>query len=441
MTYPARWKPAPYAGDGPLHVDTADEIRHVIALVTIVAPDSSPSTDLLVGVDDAQVIHAVPAREAQGLSARARAQLESNRQHKGMILRVTTRALYLLDTQVVEHAPDEPGANDPLYLYGVLRGPYPTALTAGVRGVEGQLATTRGAALHGFQLGLPFAFRYAPTDYGTRCAALVVPGGDDAIVLAFALPPPLGRLDDVANDLVAAQLVHDVMGAVRRDLGDDLAKEPVPVPHRPTYEAELRRGGWAIEGNVAKKKARGGIASLFSPAQTQVLPPEASLQDYAALVPRVLLRVPGLPDADARDMAARVAPPMRPPTGPMAAVPAVPPPPPRVPGVAMPGRPRSPTEQGIAAPGTPPRTRPPSRPPPIPARPRPPTQPPPLPRPTGPGGGPADASEFLAWIQDAMTSHTPPGKPAPRAATPQRAVDPSRALDWMFDVFDPDEKK
>lgn len=412
---PPRFRPAPYTALGAPRVDDPAWIEHVIAVVSLPpATAGGPRRDLVVGVDAGHVIRAVPMTEARRLPARASGELELHAQ-QGEALQLTTDELYLFDLQIVENVPDVPGADDPMYLYGVIRGPYPAALEAGVSGVEGQLATTRGGVLRGFQLGVPRAFRYAPSAYGSRCVPILLAGaarGDGAtatpgIVLAFPLAPPLGGEQEIANDLVAAQLAHDVIGATRRDLGDDLGVDPVPVPSRQAYERELVAGGWTIAGDVAKRKTKGRFGSLFTPAATQRLPPEATLPEYCALVGPLLKRL-GPPSLDQ---------------------------------VALQGRvrdvnpaPVAPSRLGTAP--APPRSAPSL---PVPQRassPRP--LPPPPPAPPPPLQAHRHASEFSDWIEDMFRERDAQPRERARLAQPSRVHGTTRARlpDWIFDSSD-----
>lgn len=399
----AMFVPGPHEPPPP-RIDHAHELRDVLARVTIAG------RELVIGLDLGRVVRVVPATALDGLPARAAEQLAAC----DRTIALFADELYLLDVQAVEKQPDRPGADDPLYLYGVLRGPYPEALAAGVVAREGQLATTRGALLDGLALGIERAFRYERGACGTRCVHAALPFHDlvspRAVVLAFPLVP-MG--DDGSNELVAGQLIHDVLGALRADLGDDLAADPVPVPSRAAHERALIAGGWTIEGDVAVHHGgRSRLASLFTPARKQRLPRELALDGYRARIAAQLARLPGWTEPARVALHERIG--LRPPPPPHQ--PAGPPP--RVP--RQPRRPRPPP-----SPPSPPPSRAAGRA----ARGAPsPTPPPPPPPP--PGAAPAGA-----WMAQLISAHLAPGRPAPRVTTPGRVAG-GLVPDWMLDLIE-----
>ncbi len=272
-------------------VDAGGDIRDVLALVTLHA--ERITKELVIGLDLGRVIRVVETRD---LPTRARKQLEHHERTRPR-LAIYADALYVMDVQAVECLPDAPGADDPMFLYGVLRGPYPQGLVDGVYGIEGQLATTRGPLLDGLAFGIERSFLYESGHCGKTCTHAALPidiGATRSLVLAFPLVP-MG--DDGSNELVAAELIHEVLGAMRTDLGDDLARDPVPVPNRRQYERDLVKAGWKIKGEMAvNRSGRGRIASLFVPARKQKLPREIKLAAYAPLVAAQLARLPGWPE-------------------------------------------------------------------------------------------------------------------------------------------------
>jgi hypothetical protein len=212
-------------------VDRPDDLRDVIALVTL--HTERATEELVIGLDSGRVIRVVASRD---LPARARAQREFHERTRPR-LALHADELYVMDVQAVERLPDAPGVDDPLFLYGVLRGPYPEGLIDGVYGIEGQLATTRRPLLDGLAFGIERSFLYESGQCGTTCTHAALPvdvAASRSLVLAFPLVP-MG--DDGSNELVAGQLIHDVLGAMRTDLGDNLAADPVPVPNRRQYSA------------------------------------------------------------------------------------------------------------------------------------------------------------------------------------------------------------
>jgi len=412
--------PSPHQLVSNPRVEAPDEIRDVLAVVRL---RGTHSHELVIGLDIGRVIRVVGTRE---LPPRARAQLAY---HEGKRAHVTIHAdeIYVMDVQAVERQPDTPGADDPLFLYGVLRGAYPDALAGGVTGLEGKLATTRGPLLDGLAGGIERSFVYETGRCGTTCTHAALPIDVDrdarAVVLAFPLVP-MG--DDGSNELVAAQLIHDVLGAMRSDLGDDLSNDPVPVPSREVYERELVAAGWTIKGDVATHThGRGRLASLFTPGKRQKLPAEVRLEDYVPLIGRHLGRLPNWPNPARGELHAQL---------------------------GLGGRPRRPTRPMptvVPAPPSPPRARPPTQPPA--KKGRAPTSPPPPPphakhrrrratKHTTPPPARTVAAGLTSpkpkeWIRQFIEGLEVQGKPRPRVTTPDRAAG-GAVPDWMMSMIE-----
>jgi hypothetical protein len=382
-------------------IDTPGDIRDVLAIVTL--HTEGATRELVIGLDEGRVIRVVATRE---LPSRARAQLAH---HERVRPRIDIHAdeLYVMDVQAVERLPDAPGADDPLFLYGVLRGPYPDALLDGVYGIEGQLATARGPLLDGLAFGIQRSFVYEVGHCGTSCTHAALPVDIDAsgsVVLAFPLVP-MG--DDGSNELVAAQLIHEVLGALRTDLGDDLASDPVPVPNRAQYERDLVAAGWTIRGDTAiHRGGKSRFASLFAPARKQKLPRQIALADYVPLVAAQLARLPGWPEPERRALHHKL-------------------------GLTAPERPRAPRPapqgsfevRGAPAPPAPrnqqskkKKTKRKNR--------------------TVATGLTAPRRE--EWIKDLVDEHAEPGRPKPRVARPARAAGAS-IPGWMLDYDETDD--
>jgi hypothetical protein len=419
-------------------VDDARDIYDVLAAVSL--QHGGRETKLAIGLDIGRVIRVVelPAE----LPARARAQLTAHeRKRPWQVIRAAE--LYVFDVQAVEKQPDTPGADDPLFLYGVLRGPYPKVLREGVAGVEGQLASTRGELLDGLANGVQWAFHYDSGRCGTSCTHAALPitvdRHEDAVVLAF---PLVAMGDDGSNELVAAQVICDVLGAMRADLGDDLSLDPVPVPSRAQYERELTTAGWTIKGDSAVHTGgKGRLASLFAPSKKQKLPREVGLVDYVPLVQAALARLPGWPEPARQRLYTRlgiVPPRPRTPTPPIPVVPTakplpVPPPPP-------PPATRTKTSPNVV---------PPPPPPPFTPRNRRTTPAPPFvprnqrksqPRTVMPG---LTAPTPKEWIRQLVDDHTPPDRGRSRVVSPSRNAG-DVVPEWMMDLIEtafPDDEK
>ncbi len=227
--------------------------------------------------------------------------------------------VYLFYLQVLEQLPEAPGLNDPIYLYGTLFGPYPSA--SPVAGVEGQLTVTRADVLEGMLLGAEFAFRFAGNGGNpSRCFHLMLPAdGEHAIrqgqgvVIAYPLLPPELILADVANELFACRLLYDTMSALKSDVEQEKIPHPLnrvtlPVPSRALLEQQLQTEGYEIKGEKAVRKANrnscdGGQAGLMATVfgallgESLKLPPEGQPEDFLELAQLTLRALPAWPTA------------------------------------------------------------------------------------------------------------------------------------------------
>ena len=270
-------------------------------LVNALAVVQVGAAELVVGTDGEGRLRAVSGGERAAMTARVQAQLAYHEVTSPAPVGVSASEVWLLDVQVVELLRDAPGLNDPLHLYGSLRGAYPWALEREVASVEGQLTVTRSDLLGGLVAGVERAFKVEPSSAGARCIHAMVPGGPPAemqegrgLVLAFPLAHlPIG--DDPPNELVVAQTLYDVLSALRADLGDDGAA-PLPVPSRRALEAELAADGWHIDGDRAVRK-KGGIGGrlLGVGKKERTLPPQGTLEDYVTEARTVLARLTPAP--------------------------------------------------------------------------------------------------------------------------------------------------
>ena len=290
-----RFHPSSRPAASPLRIDRGDDLHDILAVVAL--RTARATHEVVIGLDLGRVIRVVETRE---LPPRARAQLEFHeRTHRPLALYADE--LYLLDVQTVEYRPDVPGADDPVHLHGVLRGPYPKGLVRGVRGIEGELTITRATLLDGLALGIERSFVYESGRCGASCTHAVLSLEDReprSVVLAFPLVP-MG--DDGSNELVAAELIRTLLGAMRADLGDDLVRDPVPVANRRHHERALAASGWTIKGDRAvKPRGRSRLAKLFLPTKKRRLPREVQLAEYRSLIDTQLARLSGWSTAERR---------------------------------------------------------------------------------------------------------------------------------------------
>lgn len=224
--------------------------------------------------------------------------------------------IYLFYLQVLEQLPEAPGLNDPIYLYGTLFGPYPSA--SPVAGVEGQLTITRADLLEGMLLGAEFAFRFAGNGDGTpRCFHLTLPAdGEEAIrhgrgvVIAYPLLPPELILADVTNELFTCRLLFDTLSALKSDAEEERIRHPLnditlPVPSRAMLEQQLQAEGYEIKEDKAVRKSPRGeeqsglLATVFGALLSErlKLPPEGCSEDFIELARLTLKALPGWPSA------------------------------------------------------------------------------------------------------------------------------------------------
>ena len=258
------------------------------------------------------------------LPAALRAAIHHHELAAGGLRTVDAAALWLLDADAMEQLPDTPGVNDPIYLRGRLSGPW---TDDGAVIASGNLAVTRADVLAALVFGEPFALRLANAlSGGARCMHMALPGGrtgeiaqGEAYVLAYALVPYELQPSDPANDAVAAQLIHDVLGALRADFKASkqphwLVRDVLPVPSRAELEDRLTSEGWKIRGHMAVRPSGppSGISGFISMAlgvdydRKITLPKEAPLATFIALAGRMIQSFPGFPDERATELIRRI---------------------------------------------------------------------------------------------------------------------------------------
>lgn len=317
--------------------------------------------------------------DRDALPQRARAQLAYHEvASAGRALELNAQELYIFDLQTIEMLPDAPGLNDALYVYGLMYAPRAKAP------VEGQLTVTRADLLGALVDGVQNAFLYPPDAHGSRAAHALLPGDradvlalGRGIILALPLAPTWLPECPLSNDLVAAQLLYDVLAALRRELG---VKDPLPVPSRATIEAELVAQGWKIEGDEAVRAKSTGLLGALRGSEKKRLPRQGTLDELVAEARAVLANLPGVPTAEAVALRARIG-----------------------------------GSQRIKIPITPA-----------------PVQLPPATQPR-----PRVESDRGAWMKDFVDAHRAPSRPPPRVSTPARAISKDATPPWMEDFAEP----
>ena len=233
--------------------------------------------------------------------------------------------IYLFYLQVMEQLPEAPGLNDPIYLYGTLFGPYPSA--SPVAGIEGQLTITRADLLEGMLLGANFAFRFSGNGDGPpRCFHLALPAAGEeeirqgrGIVIAYPLLPPELIVTDVTNELFTCRLIYDTLAALKEDAAEEQIHHPLnqitlPVPSRAMLEQQLQTEGYEIKDDKAVRKFRrdGEESGLLSTVlgvllnESLKLPPEGRPEDFVDLARLTLQGLPGWPTGRALALQNRI---------------------------------------------------------------------------------------------------------------------------------------
>lgn len=355
----------------------------------VVAKVSLGAVEMIIGVDGGGRLRAVDASARHELAARQQGQLAFHEVASNRTVTVDAGELYLFDVQMVELLRDAPGLDDPLYLYGALRGPYPGALDTETAAIEGQLTVTRGNLLAALIDGVERAFCYEPSSSGARCVHALLPGETAEVIeegrgliLAFLLAPT-ALMGGFANDLIAGQIFHDVLAALRAELG---VTGTLPIPNRAALEEKLVAEGWDIDGDTATRRGdgRGLFASILGrDTERRSLPRQATLEEYVTEAAALLGRM-GTPTPATAAIRRRAAPR---------------------------GGARVPTPSPFAPPAPPP--------PPV---------PPPLSM-----ARPRVATPPSEWIKDFVDAHRAPDRPPPQLRRPARGVAQESDPDWMHD--------
>jgi hypothetical protein len=267
-------------------------------------------------------LHALNIEQHSKLPSHIQSQLAFNDVARAGSARVLNLSeFYLFDLKVAEQPSDEPGLNDPVYLYGTLCGPYGCEVTEKPAAFEGQVALTRADVLDGAIWGLNHAFRYA----NARAFHLMVPADREeriaqgcGVALAYPLMPAELLTSNPANEVVINQLVFDMLTAMKHDVTKTNDKHPLrnqmlPVPSRVLVEKELVKQGYRIDGNTAVKtpQAKGMVGelllSIFSDyvSKRVPIPPEGTVEQFIEITKNVLSALRDWPSGCSRALRAR----------------------------------------------------------------------------------------------------------------------------------------
>lgn len=282
-------------------------IAHVIDSFMLTCGPSA--AEWVVGLDLAGNLAVRPLEPADTLPVSLRKQLAFHEVSGGLRREIELDTLYLFEMRLLEQAPDCPGVNDPVYLYGTLVGPISIgspAEVAHVRRIEGQLTVTRGDLLAGLVSGAAWAFRYPDASHGRMASTLsLLTGADRRDVVevgrgAVLVYPLLGVDADIyemapGNEDIVCRVLYDVLFAwwtdAARDAPPALRKaEKLPVPSRSQHEQRLVREGFEIKRDSAVRPREGWTGALpgFLGEERRALPPEADTDGFLDLAAEAL---------------------------------------------------------------------------------------------------------------------------------------------------------
>jgi hypothetical protein len=228
------------------------------------------------------------------------------------------REFYLIGARYLDQPAQAPGINDPVQLYGTLYGPYRGVQDTAIDLFEGQLTLTRADILDAMVRGAPHAFRY-PSPSGEnrnapRCLHMALPLDREDVIkdgrgvaLTYLMMPSDLMLSDASNELLAAQMIYELLSACKQDLRKENLQHPLvttdlPVPSRPVLERQLQAEGYVIQGEEAIKQTAststftGFLASVFGVNEKRLkLPKEGRLEDFLRLAHVATQSLPGWP--------------------------------------------------------------------------------------------------------------------------------------------------
>lgn len=234
---------------------------------------------------------------------------------RGQFRAITAGPLYLMTLEAVEQQVQVEGFNDAVYLYGQMQA----RLSADQGRVEitplaneGRLTVGRLDVLHAYRESLAHVFQN-PYDADERMVHLLLPGAPISdiqqgrgLVLVYPVLDPQ-MFDRADNTVIVMRIVYDLLSRLQAELSlrpgqSPLAATPLPVPSRRRLEVELRLAGYDIEGDEAIRSSDPRPPGQEEPglldrlrrmaarwtAERMTLPPQATPQDYRAIIRRVL---------------------------------------------------------------------------------------------------------------------------------------------------------
>lgn len=267
----------------------------------------------IIGLDAVGQLMAVPGSARSELPASAQAQLAHHEVASGRSpRRIAAHELFFFTVELVEHPEEAEGANDPVYLYGNLIGPWPGEE---MKRVPGQLMVSRGSVLAGLVHGAAEAFVYAPDAESKtlqRSYHGLFPGDRPEViaegrglVLAYPAVPEELQTRNAVNDRLVADILFEVLTQLQEDArehsGPELLRQmELPVPSRIQAIAELETRGYEVNGDVAiLRKPRGGLVGKLAGmlnAEKVKVPQQATAAEFVELARRALAVLPGWPN-------------------------------------------------------------------------------------------------------------------------------------------------
>jgi hypothetical protein len=280
------------------------------------------ATEWVVGFDDLGQLAAQPSADVAAGSG-LRAQLAYHEVAGGARRVLALPELHLFALQLVEQAPQSPGVDDPVHLYGTLLGPLTPAGGIAPGAVEGQLTVTRGDLLEAAARGARHAFRHgggAGGPAGARSFHLLLPGDRSeeiergaGVVLAYPIFAPDLHAAVPGNEFFFNQILYDVITALWTDVQTEAPPprrrpEDVPVPDRTAAVQRLLREGFVVEGDEVVRRRKGLLGSVLGALieDRRPLPAEGHCDGYVQLAEEALAVVPSWPSARARSLRACV---------------------------------------------------------------------------------------------------------------------------------------
>jgi hypothetical protein len=243
---------------------------------------------------------------------------------------------YTFHLEALEQPPETPGLNDPVYLYGTLYGPFPSASGENQRGIQGQLTVNRLDLLAGLVNSAPYSFHYqtGATGSTSRCFNILLPGDREeeiargkGLIMAYPLMPGEIGLGEPWNEFLVSNLIFDMLAALKEDLEQEKINHPLrnmtlPVVSRFSLEKELESNGYTIKGEMAMRQPNVGgllpdilnkpLPRILTNAIGKVikdkftLPPEGNIDDFIALARDTLKNLPGYPTSRSKTLQNRV---------------------------------------------------------------------------------------------------------------------------------------